>query len=97
MTKRRPSSRSLPAKSRSALCICPCNNEGKNRRAVTEFFEDARNHQGAKARRVRSDEDKGKLPRQGDPRESIEESRMDDGRCIIAPDQIKHKVKRRDD
>ena len=72
-------------------------NEGKHRRTVTDFFEDARNHQGAKARRVRSDEDQGKLPRQGDSHESLEESRMGDGRWIIAPDQIKHKVKRRDD
>src|SRR6266853_6179499 len=65
--------------------------------APTDFFEDARNHQRPKALRVRRDDDKGDLPRQADPHESIEESWMRDGRRIIAPYEIKHEVKRGED
>jgi hypothetical protein len=94
MRKRRPRRRSVPTKTRSDLCIRPCQDEDDYRCAPTDFFEDAWNHEGAIARRVCRDDDKGDLPRQADSHESIEESWMRDGRWIVAPNEIKHKVKR---
>src|SRR5712664_1151459 len=60
--------------------------EGNHRCAVTDFFEDGRNHERSIAHGVRGDENKSDLPGQRDSHESIEESRMRDRRRVAAPD-----------
>src|SRR5258708_32508908 len=71
--------------------------ENNYRCGVADFFEDGRNHQRAKAHGLCGDDDKSDLPRQASSHESIEESWMRDGRRILLPDEIKHKVKRCED
>src|SRR5579859_2444467 len=65
--------------------------------SVGELFDDGRNHHQAKAHRIERDYQERKLPRQPCADEAVIEAGMGNGRRILPPDQIEHKIKRRED
>src|SRR5215468_9034194 len=71
--------------------------EDESRNEVTEFFEDADQHQRTESHRIRSNHEKHKLPGERDSRESIVEKWMRDGRRILLADLVKDEIERGDD
>lgn len=72
-------------------------NEDNDWNGVDEFFEDGRNHHGAKTNRVCGDDDEGDLPYQCDADESIKKGGMGDGRRVFFANQIEHEIERSND
>lgn len=73
-----------------------CDKDG-NCKAVTDLFDDRRNHQRTEAQRVFGDEYKRDLPGQPNADKPIEKRRTRDWRRVSAADQIEHEIERRKD
>lgn len=67
-------------------------NQGNDSDSVCEFLDDGGNHQGTEPHGIGADEEKGDLPGEGGPDETVEEAGMSDGRRILCADQIEHKI-----
>ena len=72
-------------------------NEDNDWNGVDEFFEDGRNHHGAKANRVCGDDHEGDLPDQCDAYESIKKGGMGDRWGVFFADKSEHEIERGND